>query len=115
MLSYFTAQMVDATLYKYSAGSYDVDGVWVPGVESNSDIRVIAPQPLKADERVPVAEGESISDFVRIWVSTSLSVTTRRESEDPDQLLIGTNRYLAHQLDHWDEQGGFRSVVLRRM
>lgn len=115
MLRFFKRMAIDATLYQYADGSRDSEGRWVPGTETGSPVRVIPPQPIEADERIPMEDGESIRDFVRLWCDASVAITTRDQKQDADQIEIGTTRYLACQVDHWETQGRFKPIVLKRL
>ena len=114
LLSYFMDEMVDATLYQYGAGSRDAEGKWTPGTETSSSIEVIAPQPVKADEIEQLPPGERISDYVKIWVYDTVTLSTRVDTADADEIEVNSQRYKVHQINHWESAGGFMAAILRR-
>ena len=115
LLQYFMDEMISATLYQYGAGSTDANGDWVPGSESSEPIDVIAPQPVKPDEIEMMEPGERISDYVKIWVEDTVTLTTRNDTADADELVIDGNRYRVHAIPHWEFAGGYVAAILRRL
>jgi len=115
MLDYFAGEFVSATVYHYAGGTRDSEGRWTPGSESSASISVIAPQPVSADERIQIDDGTHIRDYVKTWVDDSIAFKTTEDGEDADQIVVSSQRYLVHQVDHWEPQGGFRAAYLRRI
>ena len=116
MLAFFSEEMTSAELYRYDvSGSYNSEGIWVPGTETNETIEIVIPQPLDSDSLEMAPEGEDISDFVFTFVHESVGMKTRDETEDPDQIEVQGQRYEVHSVAHWEDYGCFNEYVLKRI
>jgi hypothetical protein len=114
LLSYFKSYMVDATLYRTAAGSYDAAGRWVPGVETETPIRVLTPQPAPGEFLKNLPEGVDRSAFLMTAVDASIAVQTAREGVDADEIEIGGARFEAVQIGRWDGYAGFGSLIIKK-
>lgn len=111
MLNYFQTEMTDANLIRYSDGSY-VSGVWVPGAQTETPIRIIVPQPVKENEMNPLEDGEKISDYRKTWCEEVLR--TREEYEDADHIRYNNVEYKVMQQDDRSVLGNYYRVVMRK-
>ena len=115
MLEYFAGETTDATLVKHGVGVYsDADGGdWVPGITSNTPIRIIVPQPVKENELAQMSEGEKVSDFRKTYSETPLQ--TRREGVDADSIIYDGRTYKVFQCDDRSVLGEFYRVIMREV
>ena len=113
MLGYFGAEMVDAVWRDGTAGS-NVDGVWVPGSTTPVNIRIVAPQPMKADEMAKLPAGEHVSDYVVTWAET-LALGTRDGLKDADTIEWDGKTYEVTQDSDRKVLGGFIRVVMKKV
>lgn len=113
MLGYFGTETVTATLHNGAAGT-NVKGVWTPGLDAGVTIRMIAPQPVKADELTNLPDGEHVSDYLVTWAETS-TLGTREGLKDADRIDWDGDTYKVVQADNRQVLGGFMRVVMRRL
>lgn len=113
MLDYFANEMVTATWYDGKAGT-NVKGVYTPGFEAGVPIRIIAPQPVKADELSQLADGEHVSDYLRTWAKVA-DLGTREGLKSADEIEYNGDRYKVAQQDNRMTLGGFVRVLLKRV
>ena len=113
MLSFFGSEMVTATWYDGTAGT-NVKGVWSPGLASGVTIRMVAPQPVKADEMVNLADGEHISNYLVTWAET-LALGTREGLKSADRIEWNSKTFKVVQDSDRRVLGGFVRVVMREI
>ena len=113
MLSFFLSEMRDAQLLQGSAGS-NVKGKWVNGATTPIDIRIIAPQPVKASDLVKLEDGEHLRDFVKTWTKRT-DIFTREGNIDPDIIVWKTKSYRVSQVDDREELGAYIKIIMKRL
>lgn len=113
MLGYFGAEMVTAVWYDGTAGT-NVKGVWTPGTSAGQTIRIIAPQPVKANELENLPDGEHVADYVRTWTE-KLAVSTRGGLSDSDLIAWDGKTYKVAQVDDREVLGGFVRVLMKKV
>jgi len=113
VLGYFASETVSATWYDGVTG-VNVKGVWVPGLASGVVIRIIAPQPVKANELTNLPDGEHVSDYVRTWADT-MSLTTRDGLKEADHILWDTKLYKVTQVDDREALGRYKRVTMKKV
>ena len=105
--------MTDGTFVTVGDGS-NVKGVWVPGAEVSTPIRMIAPQTLAANELANLEDGEHVKDFVKTWTKR-LDVFTRDGNNDADRILWNGRTYKVTQVDDRHELGVYIKLTLKRV
>lgn len=113
LIQFFGEHVIVGTLHRRAAGSIDSEGDWTQGAETTSDINVVIPQPVTADEIELENDGESIRDYKQTWTETE--VRTRTDTVDADHITAEGIEYKVHQCNDWRTEGGFINVVLRRV
>lgn len=111
MLRYFKKQKVKAQLIRSLPGEY-VDGEWVPDHGITSDIKIIAPQPIAANDTVNLPDGEHVRDYLKTY--TTQKVMSREDSEDADTIFWKGNFYKAYQVDDRVPLGNYHKIIMRR-
>lgn len=111
MLRYFKKQMIKAQLISGQAGEY-VDGNWAPEHATPVDIKIIAPQPIAANDTVNLEDGEHVRDFLKTY--TTKKVMTREDSENADVIVTGGKFYKAYQVDNRKHLGNFYKIIMRK-
>lgn len=114
MLQYFLDEMVSATLKTKGDGARNTEGVWVPGVETESTIKIIALQPVTGDDLKMLPEGEDTSEFMITYVESVYGLRTRSGASDADQITVGSDTYEVFSAGNWTTQGLFKSYIVRR-
>ena len=112
MMPFFASEMVPATLTTYAADTYSTAGELVPGTSTATTIRIIAPQPIKADELQMLEDGERISDYVRTYSNADIS--TRVGTASADHLTVFGKNYKVVQVED-RPIGEFRKIIMRRL
>jgi hypothetical protein len=111
MLKYFNNEKITAQLIPGIDGQY-VDGEWVPVFGPVVDIRIIAPQPITANDLVTLPDGEHVRDFVKTY--TKEKVYPREDNEDADILFARGKFYKAYQVDDRAVLGKFYRIIMRK-
>ena len=112
MLSYFTDEMVTATLTPGSAGAY-VNGEWVASFGTPSSIQIIQPQSLTQDLLNQLPQGERVQNFVQTW--TELGADVRAGTMDGDRITFESKEYLVYQAEDRLFSGNFKRLILREI
>lgn len=114
LLKYFKKEMRPAKWFHYADGAYSGPD-WVSGAETEVDIKIIVPQPVKENELDPLPEGEGVSDFRKTWTKTHIQ--TRRDAKDADviEYPVGGRQYKVFQVDDRDVLGGYYRVIMREI
>jgi len=110
MLRYFKRQKITVSLIRGGIGVY-VDGEWIPAFEVPVDIRIIAPQPLTANDSQFLPDGEHVRDYLRSW--SSVKVYPREGAEDADRIVFDGDRYKVVQADNRSILGRFYAFEMR--
>lgn len=111
MLRYFKKQKIEAQLIAGQDGQY-VDGIWIPEHAIPVDIKIIAPQPIAANDTINLDDGEHVRDFLKTY--TTKKVMTREESENADIIFTGGKFYKAYQVDNRRTLGNFYKTIMRK-
>ena len=111
MMPFFGSEMVAATHTTHTADTYDAAGKLVRGTATDTAIRIIAPQPVKADELQMPEDGERISDYVKSY--TSANVQGRKGSVPADTITVYGEVYKVVQVEN-RPIGEFRKFFMRR-
>lgn len=112
MMSYFGAEKREAQLAKGDSGSY-VNGEWIPDFEATTDIIIIVPQPIKANELSMLPDGEKLSDYLKTY--TEVKVMPRLGNVDSDKIIYDSRNYKVVQVDNRSELGNFYKVIMRKL
>lgn len=112
LLAYFPELMVPATLTQQSPGTR-VNGEWIPGVDVDTSIYVIDPQPLTSDALQVLPDGEIGQDYRETWTTASITVTD--EDSVADKITAKGITYKVFAVGDWVLPGGHRRVTLRRL
>lgn len=112
MLRFFNNEMVDVTLIPGSFGTY-VDGKWVPSFDAGTPIKIIAPQPVTAENLQMTDAGEHVRDYLVSWSKTKVS--TRDGGVNSDRITFGGDNYKVVQVDNRSILGRFYRFVMRRL
>lgn len=110
LLKYFGSEMMNATLTRSFAGSYDASGEWVPGGTVPITVRVTSPQPVKANEIQLSEAGERLSDFVKIFTESPIIAT----AGNVEKITIRNKIYIVWQTDE-RLTGQFYRSILRKI
>lgn len=113
MLGYFGTETVTATLHDGTAGT-SVKGVWTPGTSAGVPVRIISPQPVRANDMVNLADGEHISDYVRSWSADPL-VSGRDGLKDADLIIWKGKTYKVYQVDDRRTLGDYIRIIMKRV
>jgi hypothetical protein len=112
MLKYFNKEMINAQLIPGVAGQY-VNGEWEPEFGPVTDIRIIAPQPISANDTVNLPDGEHVRDYVKTY--TKQKVYPREEEEENADVLFARGKfYKAYQVDDRAVLGKFYRIIMRK-
>jgi hypothetical protein len=111
MLKHFNKEMINAQLIPGAEGQY-VNGEWVPEFGAVPDIRIIAPQPISANDTVNLPDGEHVRDYVKTY--TKQKVYPREEEENADVLFARGKFYKAYQVDDRAVLGKFYKIIMRK-
>lgn len=112
MLRFFGRETITAQLIPGATGAY-VDGVWVPAFGAPGPIRIIAPQPITADDLQIIEDGEHVRDYLVSWSKTR--VMTREGGEDADRIVFDGDTYKVMQVNDRSILGRFYRFVMRRL
>jgi len=113
MMSFFDSEMTDGTLISTGEGS-NVKGVWTPGASTSTPIRIIAPQPVNANDLVNLGDGEHIQDHVLTWVDR-VDVFTRDGDIDADRIGWNGRVYKVVHVDDRQELGQYMKIIMKRV
>lgn len=108
------------TVIRRAAGTFNIDGVWVPGaattftigsvsIQSASGItRVVGGRDFNADE-----QGEYVTD-VRV-LYTAVELRTRTPAFEPDQVLYEGGTWTVIRVEQWalNDDVTYRSLITR--
>lgn len=106
MMPFFGSEMVAAPWTTRTADTYSTAGELVPGTATPTTIRIIAPQPVKADELQMLEDGERISDYVKTYTSSAV--------QNRETLTVYGRVYKVVQVED-RPIGEFRKIIMRRM
>jgi hypothetical protein len=105
MMPFFGSEMASATWTTRSADAYNAAGELVPGTDTDIPIKIIAPQPVKADELQMLEDGERISDHVKTWTDAAV--------QNRGKITVGGLDYKVVQVED-RPIGAFRKIIMRR-
>ena len=111
MLRYFKKQKIKAQVIRGQDGEY-VEGIWVPEHAIPVDIKIIAPQPIAANDTINLEDGEYVRDYLKTY--TTEKVMTREESENADVIVTSDKFYKAYQVDNRKTLGNFYKTIMRK-
>ncbi len=111
MLKYFNKEKIKAQLIPGDPGQY-VDGEWTPEFGPVSYIRIIAPQPITANDTVTLDDGEHVRDFVKTY--TKEKVYPRESEENADVIFARGKFYKVYQVDDRAVLGKFYKIIMRK-
>jgi hypothetical protein len=112
MLSFFGAEMTDATLIPGDVGTYTA-GDWVPASGASTPIRIIVPQPVAENDLQMLPDGEHVMNYRLTWSETRVFV--RENTEDSDVIVYDGKNYKAMQVDDRNVLGNFYRIVMREI
>jgi hypothetical protein len=108
MLSFFWSELIDASIVTVAAGTY-TKGVYSPGAETVSATKLIAPQPVTANEKQMLPSGELERNYLKTWISVEL---TGWNTPDPDKLIISGKTYKIMSIDNRSTLGGYYKAII---
>jgi hypothetical protein len=111
MLRFFKKQKRIAQIVRGLEGEY-VDGEWVSDFANPADIKIIAPQPINANDTINLEDGEHVRDYLKTY--TTEKVMTREESENADVIFWKGKAYKAYQVDNRNPLGNYYKIIMRR-
>ena len=111
MLKYFNKEMINAQLIPGAVGQY-VNGEWESEFGPVTDIRIIAPQPISANDTVNLPDGEHVRDYVKTY--TKQKVYPREFGENADVLFARGKFYKTYQVDDRAVLGKFYKIIMRK-
>lgn len=111
MLRYFEKEKITVFLIRGGSGAY-VNGEWTPTFDVPVPIRIIAPQPLTANDAQLLPDGEHVRDYLRSW--SSVKVYPRERDEDADRIAWRGNIYKVMQCDDRRILGKFYAFEMRK-
>jgi hypothetical protein len=112
MLKYFKRETITAQLISGADGAY-VDGEWVITLLPQVPIRIIAPQPVTANDTQFLEDGEHVRDYLVSWSKTR--VYPREGGEDADRIVFDGDTYKVVQTDNRSVLGKFYRFMMRRL
>jgi len=112
MMPFFGSEMISATHTTRAADTYNAAGEVVPGAITAATVKIIAPQPVKADELEMLEGGERVSDYLKSY--THSTVQTRRGSIPADTITVYGEMYKVVQVEN-RPIGEFRKFIMRRI
>lgn len=114
MLSYFDpADFVTVTkTTRSSGGTYNTQGVWVPGTSSTDEIEIIIPQPVRPDELENLPQGEEAEDYLLSFTTDHVQV--RVNNAEADRISWGGYTYKVIQVSNRFQGSGFYRFVMVR-
>jgi hypothetical protein len=112
MLKYFKRETITAQLISGAEGTY-IDGEWNAVLVPPVPIRIIAPQPVTANDTQFLEDGEHVRDYLVSWSKTK--VYPREGGEDADRILFNSDTYKVVQADNRSVLGKFYRFVMRRL
>jgi len=110
MLSVFDKS--SATVKLADNGSY-AKGEWTPSYNAATEIHIVTPQPLKANELQMLDAGERKSNYLKTWFDEK--VIPREGLKDSAIVTYAGKDYLVYQVDDWNVQGNFYRIVMREI
>lgn len=111
LLQYF--QKVDAVLRTFSA-SVNTAGEWTPGTTTDTDIRILRPQPALGGELLWMPESDRKSAHFFTWTESFISIHDSTERVDSDQIIYNGHVHTVVKSEDW-EAGRFREITMRRL
>ena len=98
-----------ATLIRQDPGSR-VNGRWMPGQESRTDITVVSAPPDAAKMRDVLPEGARLSESRTFWIEgvEVMPGRTGANAAEGDVVEYGSARYMTHPVEEWP---GFVEVL----
>jgi len=96
-------------IVKRKSGGQRVDGVWVPGAETNVKI-LASPQPADANDLQNLPEGERDKDIFKFISNKPVYTTEDRDGQEADEVIFEGNRYRVISSANWNLFG--HSTVL---
>jgi hypothetical protein len=112
MLRFFPREKITVSLISGASGVY-VGGEWVPSLAAPTPIRIIAPQPLSANDTQFIEDGEHVRSYLKSWSDTRLY--PREGGEDADRIVFDGDTYKVTQTDNRSILGRFYAFVMRRL
>ena len=111
MLRYFKKQKITAQIIKGTIGQY-VDGEWIPQFANPEDIKIIAPQPITANDTINLPDGEHVRDYVKTY--TTEKVYPRENEENADVIFTKGEFYKVYQVDDRRILGNYFKIIMRK-
>ena len=115
MLSHFNDEKIAAVLRRSEGGTY-VKGEWVAPTPTDTDVEIISPQPMTADELQMLPPGEQVRNYVKTWITSEVhlwSDTYGPTLENPDLLIVNSRSYKIVQINNRSILGNFYRAVMR--
>ena len=116
MLRYFNAEKIDATLSRKDGGSY-VNGIWSPAATADTSVRLIAPQPIRSEDKEMLPDGEFAKNYRVTWIENALQMwggdPTDSGNPNPDILTILGREYHVWQIDERNVLGNYYRAIIR--
>jgi hypothetical protein len=112
MLRYFESEMVDAILLRSGSGSW-IDFKWVPAGDLPTPIRIIAVQPVQANDMQLLPQGEPVRDYVRTYAPADLDIMPRQGDIEPDRIQVDGKTYKVMTVDRRRPLGNYHKIVMR--
>lgn len=113
----FAEYLVDATLTPLGTWEY-VNGIWTeippeepPEEEPDYGIKIIKPQPVRAEDLSMMPAGEYVHNYLKTWTSAAIGLWGFGEA--PYELSYNSKDYKVVQVDSWNEYDNFRRVIIR--
>lgn len=110
MLEYF--DKIDAQIKTANDGTR-VKGKWQNDYNGPVNIKIIAPQPLKANELEMLPEGERTANWLKTWIAQA--VYPRQELKDSSIIVYAGKQFLVYQTNDWFTDGSYYRVVMREI
>jgi hypothetical protein len=109
VLSYFESEKIDATLRVYAAGSR-TKGQWTEGLPADTPVRIIAPQPVNANELQQLPSGDYVRNWVKTWLPNSVDPGTLTASSN--RILIGSVSYRVYKVENRATLGNYYKAFM---
>lgn len=111
MLRFFKKQKRLAQIIRGLDGQY-VDGEWISQYSNPSDIKIIAPQPITANDTVNLEDGEHVRDYLKTY--TTEKVMVREKEENADVIFWQGKAYKVYQVDNRAPLGNYYKIIMRK-
>lgn len=106
-------QFISYTLIRYSAGSDNAEGVYVPGASTTQIIQGMPPQPLNEKELMQFTDGQKTQDIQKIY--TSFPVRVRTGEINADRFQFEGKEYEVIKVETRDILGNYYKATVRKI